>query len=109
MEVKTLRALLIKASADNTGAYHIDFLMAYLSAEFSEKSYMDQIPEFESTNKRFVLRLNKSIYGLKQSAWCWHECLCAALTSIGFKQSMVDKCLFSKQDENSQFCHSVCG
>lgn len=38
--------------------------------------------------------MNKSIYGLKQSAKAWYEKLKSVLISLGFKASETDPCLF---------------
>jgi hypothetical protein len=45
-----------------------------------------------------VLRLNKSLYGLKQAGHNWFEKLKAGLIDRDFVQSQVDKCVFYRQD-----------
>ena len=40
--------------------------------------------------ENLVCRLNKSIYGLKQSPRCWNQALDAQLKELGFKQSPND-------------------
>ena len=52
------------------------------------------------TNKGMVWKLNKAIYGLKQSPRDWYDTLIAWMTdtdknlNTGFKQSDNDPCLF---------------
>eukprot|EP00957_Ditylum_brightwellii_P012635 955076-Ditylum_brightwellii.AAC.1 len=49
----------------------------------------------DSTQK-FVLRLKKNLYGLKQASYNWSELLKAGLINIGYKQSYIDPCLYIK-------------
>ena len=44
-----------------------------------------------------VLKLNKSLYGLKQSSKLWNEMLNKFLISLGFVRSIVDSCLYTYQ------------
>jgi Reverse transcriptase (RNA-dependent DNA polymerase) len=46
-----------------------------------------------------VCRLNKSIYGLKQSSKAWYEKLSHFLLSCNFKTSWADTSLFTKHNE----------
>ena len=48
-----------------------------------------------------VCKLNKSIYGLKQSARCWNSRLNEFLTSSGYRRSAADECIYIKQIKNS--------
>ena len=41
-----------------------------------------------------MLRLNKSLYGLKSRGHNWFENLRSGLTDIHFVQSQIDKCVF---------------
>lgn len=50
-------------------------------------------------NERFVCRLKKSIYGLKQAARCWNRALHTVLIRMGFTQCQSDSCLYVRQDE----------
>ncbi|KAI7959354.1 hypothetical protein MJO28_003145 [Puccinia striiformis f. sp. tritici] len=49
------------------------------------------------------LKLQKSLYGLKQSPRCWYQALKTFFTSINFLPATVNPCLFIHQDP-SQFC-----
>ncbi len=49
-----------------------------------------------------VLKLKKSIYGLKQAGLNWNTCITTFLLSIGFRQCVSDTCCFIKgSDINS--------
>ena len=41
-----------------------------------------------------ALKLDKVIYGLKQSPRCWYDELCSFLKTVNFKSSTADPCLF---------------
>ena len=40
------------------------------------------------------MRLNRSLYGLKQAFRSWHKHLVARLKTLGFEQSFADPCVF---------------
>ena len=41
-----------------------------------------------------VIRLNRSLYGLKQASRTWHRHLVIRLKSLGFEQCLADHCVF---------------
>ena len=96
VKADTLKAALCKAARDQMQVHHFDFTTAYLNAELNEELYMEQIPGFECCNKQSVLKIHKAIYGLKQSARAWSQCLSKALISLGFKQGVADPCMFTR-------------
>ena len=46
------------------------------------------------------MKLNKAIYGLKQSGRLWYDTLRLVLETLGYRASSYDNCIFSKQDSN---------
>lgn len=74
---------------------HLDLKTAYLYGSLDEEILMRQPPGCAVPGKEeYVCRLNRSIYGLRQSARCWHRRLNEALSKRGFKPSGADPCLF---------------
>ena len=57
-------------------------------------SGVTRIDETNCNRRIYVLRLNKSLYGLKQAGRNWFEKLQTGLEDRGFIQSRVDKCVF---------------
>ena len=53
--------------------------------------------------EHFVCKLNKSIYGLKQSPRCWNTALDNHLKSMGFMQSSSDSCIYSSNEGGEIF------
>ncbi len=56
---------------------------------------MEQPPDFEFADRqKYVLRLRKTIYGLKQSSRKWYEKLTAALATLGFAALEKDHAVY---------------
>ena len=74
-----------------------NFHSAYLNGVLDEGEtiYMEQPPHHEIVDRTcYVVKLNKSLYGLKQAGRKWYNTLCHSLASIGFRKSMVDPAVF---------------
>ena len=82
----------------------MDVKTAYLNADIDYEIYMKQPEGFNvqsDDNKQLVCKLNKSLYGLKQSGNLWNNLLHDFLIQMAFKQSMVDHCVYTKfKDKN---------
>lgn len=94
---ETLRAMLAVASKNNMHLSHFDVRTAYLHGIVEEGIYMRQAPGYVAAGKEeYVCKLQKSIYGLKQSARCWNRALHAVLVKMGFRQCQSDYCLYTR-------------
>ena len=74
-----------------------DFHSAYLNGVLSddETIYMEQPPHPEVADcSRYVVKLHKSLYGLKQAGRKWYDTLCHSLANIGFRKSMANPAVF---------------
>ncbi len=61
---------------------------------------MEQPPDHKFADRhKFVLRLRKTIYGLKQSSRKWYEKLTGALRSLGFSPLEKDHGVFQLATE----------
>ena len=78
--------------------YHIhqvDVSTAYLNGELAEEIYMDQPAGYvDKDHPEYVCRLNKSLYGLKQSGRQWNLKLHEILTEIGLHRLETERCLY---------------
>ena len=72
----------------------VDYTCAFLHAPITEYVYVHMPRRFEEEGK--VLKLQKSLYGLRQSPRNFFEHLKENLFKVGFKQSEVDPCLSSQ-------------
>jgi hypothetical protein len=99
----SLRYLLSFSAINNFNVYHLDVQTAFLNGHLAEDIYMEVPEGFESLNadkSKQVLKLKKSIYGLKQSSRVWNETFTNIIKSMGFQQSQADPCLFLKYNDN---------
>jgi hypothetical protein len=70
-----------------------DFHSAYLNGILNngETIYMEQPPYHEVADRScYVMKLCKSLYGLKQASRKWYDTLSGSLAAIGFQKSMAD-------------------
>jgi len=73
----------------------IDVEVAFLHGELEETIYME-CPQGLHHFENEVLHLKKTLYGLVQAARQFYKKWKEVLEAIGFKQSLVDPCLFKK-------------
>lgn len=94
VKLTTLRILLSIANEYKFPIHQMDFKTAFLNGDLSETIYMKQPPGCKDNDK--VCKLNKTIYGLKQSSREWYHNLTNILLQEGFNAGESDKCLFTK-------------
>lgn len=79
----------------------MDVHNAFLHGDLDEEVYMKLPAGFPSTSPNKVLKLRKSLYGLRQAPRCWFAKLSTALKNFGFKQNYSDYSLFTLQRGSS--------
>ena len=102
-KMTTIRMLIQFAAERSMKVHQLDVKTAYLNAPLDCEVYLEPPKGFtESGDGGTVLvwKLHKSLYGLKQSGRNWNFVLSDFFRSIGFTQSEVDACLFTKFDGN---------
>ena len=92
------------SAARGLGIYQVDIKSAYLNSPVKEEIYIrtpeglnlltnhEQVMNVPSASQ--VLKLNQSLYGLKQSGRNWHTVLTNWLSQQGFGRSQSDPCLY---------------
>jgi transposase InsO family protein len=100
----TFRILLSMAGANNYCVKQFDIKTAFLNGDIEEEIYMRQPPGFEKGTG--VCKLNKSLYGLKQSARVWNKAFNDVVLKFGFVQNEIDKCLYSYRSK-SDVCYLI--
>lgn len=90
----TIRSLLSIAIVKQWPLHQLDVSNAFLHGELSEEVYMRIPPGFQKKGDSRVCRLNKNIYGLKQSSRKWFKKISSALIEVDFSQSREEHSLF---------------
>lgn len=97
-KLNTVRILLLAVNLD-WPLHQFDIKNAFLNGELEEEEvYMCQPPGFEVKNEN-VCKLNKFLYGLKQSPRAWFDRFSKAIKRFGYKQGQADHTLFVKHSE----------
>jgi len=97
----SVRFLLVLSEIAGLESQAIDFVLAFPQAELDVPVYMElplgmEVPNSIGDRKQYVLRLRKSLYGLKQASANWYDMLKTGLELRGFKESIADPCVFVK-------------
>ena len=94
--------MLVQIAVQEDWLLHMmDVKGAYLNAPIECEAYVQQPPGYqELPNAHLIWKLNKSLYGLKQSGRNWHNLLHQYLQDMDFEQSSADPCMFIKHIEN---------
>ena len=91
----TIRVGLCVANSKWFKVHQMDVDTAFLVPNVEEEIYMEQPQGFiDAEHPDYVLKVEKSLYGLKQASKAWYDELKNFIVSIGFTQSAVDPCLF---------------
>ena len=94
----TIRLLLTTVLTEGWVTRQVDYTNAFVQAELKEEVYVDYPRMFgPKSGANCVLKLRKSLYGLRQAPRTFFEKLKAGLEERGWKQSDIDPCLFMKK------------
>jgi hypothetical protein len=96
----SLRAVLCYGLKNHFRIRQIDFVAAYLNGDLEETIYMVLPPGYEqhyAQSANSCCKLNKAIYGLKQSGRQWYAKLDTSLTSMGFTKLDADIAVYRRE------------
>ena len=99
----SIRVLMQLAAQHDLILHQMDVKTAYLNAPIDCEIYLDQPEGFQIENKdgkRLVYKLNKSLYGLKQSGRNWNTVLHTYLVENNFVQNQSDTCVYTMSNDN---------
>ena len=98
----SIRLLMNISMEENLVVHSMDVKSAYLNADLDCEVYMEQPKGFVVQNKSnndMVLKLKKSLYGLKQSGRMWNHMLHGFLVEKGFMRSEAENCVYVNCDK----------
>ena len=85
----------------NFKLYQMDVKCTFLNGYLNEEVFVEQPKVFQDPHfPDHVLRLKKTLYGLKEAPRAWSDRLTHYLLDRGFKRGYADRTLFVKNDEN---------
>ena len=105
-KVTTFRLMLALAKVLNLQIHQLDVDSAFLYADLKEDVYMTPPPGTNIPNG-YCLKLLMSLYGLKQAPRNWNKNIVEHIKSMGFKQSILDNCLFVRNDGEETYLISL--
>ena len=92
---KLVRLLIALGVENEWYSKHMDVRCAFLNSDIKEMVYVEQPKGFVNIERADnVYKLNKSMYGLHQSARNWYKFLDDKLKSCGMLRSVNDACLY---------------
>ncbi|CDO75026.1 hypothetical protein BN946_scf184640.g1 [Trametes cinnabarina] len=98
---ETVRLILALSALENWYITGLDVRNAYLYGKLEEEIYMEQPEGFTAKGQEHkVLRLLRSLYGLKQAGLAWWRTLNESMKELGFKRLVSDAGLFIFRDKN---------
>ena len=103
----TFRFLISLVAKENLDMRLMDVVTAYLNGSLDNDIYM-KIPErykmsetYNPTSRSmYSIKLQRSLYGLKQSRCMWYNCLSEYLLKEGFENNPICPCVFIKKSES---------
>lgn len=101
----SVRVLMQKAAQENLILHQMDVKTAYLHAPIDHEIYMEQPEGYDvksQTNEKMVCKLEKSLYGLKQSGRNWNKMLHNYLCENIFVQNPADHCVYKRETEQGK-------
>ncbi|KAL0560616.1 hypothetical protein IC582_001025 [Cucumis melo] len=95
-KLNTVRVLLFVAVNKDWPLYQLDVKNAFLNGDLVEEVYMSPPPGFEAQFGQQVCKLQKSLYGLKQSPRAWFDRFTTFVKPQGYNQGHSDHTLITK-------------
>jgi hypothetical protein len=93
----SLRIIMALVAHFDLKLHQMDVKTTFLNGDLEEEVYMKQLEGFVSENQsHLVCKLNKSIYGLKQSSRQWYLKFNNMISLYGFVENVVDRCIYLK-------------
>ena len=78
--------------------YQFDVKQAFVQSKLDENVFL-RLPKRCGSLSGKIVRLNKSLYGLKQASRSWHAHLTTYLKTLGFQHCLAGPCVFRLVEE----------
>ena len=98
-KMTSLRLLLSHVAVQDWELEQLDVETAFLNGYLEEEVYMEQPHGFvEPGKEEYVCKLQRSLYGLKQSPRAWYERLHEYMMEMGFERNVADHSEYSQRN-----------
>ena len=105
---ESVRTVIALAAKHDLKLHQLDITTVFLNGELNEDICMKQPEGFEVKGKEhLVCKLNRSLYGFKQSPRCWNKGLNSQLKKMHFKQLENDPCIYTLTSGGEIFIAAV--
>ena len=101
-KMTTIRILISLAACKNWNLYQYDVKNAFLHGDLEEEIYVDLPPGYKTHLSNKVCKLQKTIYGIKQSPRAWFGKFTKVMKSFGYSQCNQDHTLFFKYNRDNE-------
>jgi Reverse transcriptase (RNA-dependent DNA polymerase) len=108
--LESFRALLHIAAISHWDIQHVDIKTAFLHGVLPEDEtmFMEQPPGFEAEGKEnWVMKLVKSIYGMKQASRVWNQPFDKTVRGMGFEQMESEWCVYQRRSTTRTIIFAV--
>ena len=100
---ETIRTLFSLVASEGLQVTQFDVKTAFLYGDLKETLFMEQ-PEGFSGGENLVCKLQKSLYGLKQSPRQWNQKFVQTMADYGLSPTTADPCVFVSQGGSLIVC-----
>ena len=102
----TIRILLALVAPFNMELVQMDVKTTFLHGDLEEEIYITQPDGFKVAGKEYwVCRLNKSLYGLKQSLRQWYKRFDQFMIGQNYTRSSFDHCVYFRKLQDESFIY----
>lgn len=98
-KLTSIKMLLSLSAVQNLSIHQMDVQTAFLNGEINEDVFI-KAPKCLNVKEGYCLKLNKALYGLRESPRSWYNCFDRFMNFLNFHRSNFDCCLYFK-DLNS--------
>jgi hypothetical protein len=102
--LESIHILLAYATHQDFKLYQMDVKSAFFNGPLQEEVYVEKPEGFEDSKfPNHVYKLHKALYGLRQAARAWYECLKDFVLKNGFEIGKADSTLFIQRNGKDIF------
>lgn len=98
-KMQTFKILLSYCCQEGLIVEQMDVETAFLNSKVLSEIYVKQPRGYEDGTDK-VCKLEKALYGLRESPRAWYDCFDNFLEKLGFKRSEYDYCLYTMRNGN---------